>query len=47
MSTGIDIIPGGIMTAPNPDYVKCTITGDRATVSPSSGSIIKVGSNIT
>lgn len=41
------IVPGGIMTAPDPGYVKCTITGDRVTVSPSSGSIIKVGSNIT
>ena len=47
LSSGTTIVPGGIMTAPNPDYVKCTITGDRVKASHSSGSIIKVGGIIT
>lgn len=47
LSSGTTIVPGGVMTAPNPGYVYCVINGFRCTFKPATKSILAVGSTIT
>lgn len=46
LSSGTTIIPGGVMTAPNPDYVECVIKGTNCSPNKTSD-ILKVGTKIT